>query len=533
MKLRIVAYAINGRGLGHLTRQLAILRWIRRYCALLNVELEAWVLTSSEADTLARREGFPALKIPSKAMMRDAGLDPARLLAIARAWVLNAVATLQPDLLLVDTFPGGSFGELGPVLELARRRVLIARPVRPEIEADPAYQSWLPLYDAVIVPDDGGMGPVLLREREELLSREAARSALGLSGRSVFVSLGGGGDPAAPDQLPRLVQALRARDWEVVVGAGPLYEGPEIRGQGIVWLDRYAPSELFRAFDAAVSAGGYNTLYELMFAGVPTVFLPQPRLADDQEGRAERAVAAGAGRLARTLDEVPTLLEELLADPGAAAAALAFVKRNSASEVAATALSTVLPAEDVRAAKKTFTPAVLGLLTSYNLTSNQGMELLRLLAGEAPSAAARRGRALTDAGYDAPATGGSAVERLGAFLEANKDIPPDISLNLLAGLSRRFPAARPREILSASERLFPAWRRLAGQPADWMSAVSLLRGIPTQRQLPLSDFVPSFAAWLDGLEDPYEGLRALSALERNGARPLGEVLRLLVQGQRG
>ena len=49
----------------------------------------------------------------------------------------------------------------------------------------------------------------------------------------------------------------------------------------------------------------------------------------------------------------------------------------------------------------------------------------------------------------------------------------------------------------ASERLFPAWRRLAGQPADWMSAVSLLRGIPTQRQLPLSDFVPSFAAWLD------------------------------------
>lgn len=525
MKLRIVAYAINGRGLGHLTRQLAILRWIRRYCALLEVELEAWVLTSSEADTLARREGFPALKIPSKAMMRDAGLDPARLLAVARAWVLNAVATLQPDLLLVDTFPGGSFGELGPALELARRRVLVARPVREEIAADPAYQSWLPLYDAVVVPDDGGLGPVMLREREELLSREAARAALGLSGRAVFVTLGGGGDPAAPDQLPRLVPLLRARGWEVVVGAGPLYQGPEIRGPGIVWLDRYAPSELFRAFDAAVSAGGYNTLYELMYAGVPTVFLPQPRLADDQEGRAARAVAAGAGRMARTLDEVPELLE----DPGSAAAALAFVARNSASDIAATALSTVLPAEDVRAAKKTFTPAVLELFTTYNLTSNQGLELLRLLSGEAPSAAARRRRTLEESGFEAPAAGGSAVERLASFLAANADVPPDICLSLLSGLSRRFPAARPREILAAADRLFPAWRRLAGQPADWMSAVSLLRGLPTQRQLPLADFVPAFARWLDSLDDPYEGLRALAALERNGQRPLGEVLRLLAQ----
>ena len=67
-RLRIVSYAINGRGLGHLTRQLAILRQVRRVCALLDVQAECWVLTSSEGDTLARREGIPALKMPSKAM---------------------------------------------------------------------------------------------------------------------------------------------------------------------------------------------------------------------------------------------------------------------------------------------------------------------------------------------------------------------------------------------------------------------------------------------------------------------------------
>ena len=76
MRLRVVSYAINGRGLGHLTRQLAILRQLRRACAVLDVQSECWVVTSSEGDTLARREGIPSLKMPSKAMFRDAGIDP-------------------------------------------------------------------------------------------------------------------------------------------------------------------------------------------------------------------------------------------------------------------------------------------------------------------------------------------------------------------------------------------------------------------------------------------------------------------------
>ncbi|MCA9494575.1 MAG: hypothetical protein KC621_31825, partial [Myxococcales bacterium] len=116
----VVSYAINGRGMGHLTRQLALLRWMRRIAGAAGTKLEVWVLTSSEADTLARREGVPSLKIPSKSMMRDAGLEPARYLAVARSWVLQTIAGLQPDLLLVDTFPGGTFGELAAALELAR-----------------------------------------------------------------------------------------------------------------------------------------------------------------------------------------------------------------------------------------------------------------------------------------------------------------------------------------------------------------------------------------------------------------------------
>ena len=44
----------------------------------------------------------------------------------------------------------------------------------------------------------------------------------------------------------------------------------------------------------AISAAGYNSFNELMYMGIPTVFLPQQKWADEQAARAERAVRAGA-----------------------------------------------------------------------------------------------------------------------------------------------------------------------------------------------------------------------------------------------
>lgn len=353
MALRIVSYAINGRGLGHLVRQLALLRQIRRVCAHLQVPVECWVLTSSEADTLARREGIPAIKLPSKAMLRDAGLEPARSLAILRGLVLNAVASLQPDLLLVDTFPGGTFGELLACLELARKRVLVARAVRDEVAAEDAYRALLPLYDRVIIPDSGGVGPILIRDRSEVMGRAEARQALGITeGRAVYVSLGGGGEVTAPDVLPPLIDALHSRGWHVVVGAGPLYQGPERRGPGLTWLDRYVAMELLPGVDAAVSAGGYNSFHELMHLGIPTVFLPLERLADDQHARALEAVQASAGRLAHHWSEVPELLES----PGDSGAARALVPENGALAAALESLATVLPEADLATAAAALAP---------------------------------------------------------------------------------------------------------------------------------------------------------------------------------
>lgn len=538
-RLRIVSYAINGRGIGHLVRQLAILRWIRRITALIEVPCECWVLTSSEADTLARREDIPALKMPSKSMLRDAGIEPSRYLTIARTWVLNAIAGLQPHILLVDTFPGGSFGELLAALELVPHRVLVARRVRGDIAENDAYRALLPLYQTHIAPDERQTGPILIRERSELLSREAARLALGVAGdaRAVYVTLGGGGDVAASSTLPVLTQALKARGWHVVVGAGPLYQGPELRGAGITWIDRYVPLELFPGVDVAVSAGGYNAFHELMYAGVPTVFLPQPRIADDQEERVRRAQEAGAGRVAGRLEDVPELVDALAANPDAAAHARALVPENGARAAALAALAPVLPAADLRMAADVLTPWLLDTLARHRAVSSPGkvLDLVRLLSGGTPSELARRRAAmadLMDSGItvdpQALPAAGKAHEHIARFFDLLDASGPsglnlEISINLMRSLRQKFPAAGGKSLLDAAELLFPAWARFG----DWMGAVALMRAIPVQRSLDVGTFAASMTAWLAHEEDLFDALRSFSHLEAAGQRTVVEVLHIL------
>ena len=52
--------------------------------------------------------------------------------------------------------------------------------------------------------------------------------------------------------------------------------------------------DVMPAFDGAVSAAGYNSVHELMFAGIPTVLVPFGRVLDDQERRARELADAGA-----------------------------------------------------------------------------------------------------------------------------------------------------------------------------------------------------------------------------------------------
>ncbi|MGB7926234.1 MAG: hypothetical protein WCF57_23540, partial [Pyrinomonadaceae bacterium] len=300
-RITTVAYAVNGSGLGHLTRVLAILRWMKRLARLAGAHLDAYVLTSSEAPGLALEEGFAAFKIPSKRAVREAGLPREDYLRLARQWVWHSLGLIKPDLLLVDTFPGGSFGELVHALDGARSRVFIHRAMKEEFARMESVQALLPFYDRILIPVERSSppqqvdprildrvrhtGPIMLRSREEMRPRDEARRRLGIpeDRLGVWLSAGGGGDEMAGTVINALVESLAGEPGlHLVVGAGPLYRGVPVRGPGITWLTGFHAMEDFSGLDFAISAAGYNSFHELLHAGVPTVFFAQEKIADEQ-----------------------------------------------------------------------------------------------------------------------------------------------------------------------------------------------------------------------------------------------------------
>ena len=154
---RIVCYAINGAGLGHLTRLTSIARWLRRYVVLLdNKAPEVLFLTSSDASDALADVGFAAFKIPSKEVAKRTELDKLEYRRLAKHFVWNTLGVFAPDLLVVDTFPSGSFDELFQVLDGPFKKGFIYRDVKPEYAARATFRSAIGMYDTVVAPHRRG-----------------------------------------------------------------------------------------------------------------------------------------------------------------------------------------------------------------------------------------------------------------------------------------------------------------------------------------------------------------------------------------
>lgn len=351
--MRVLFYAVNGLGLGHVTRLLGIARALRR----LRPDAEVLFLTSSEADGVLHRERFAAVKLPSKTIREEVGLHKHRYLKLAQTVTWNTIAAFEPDVLVVDTYPMGSFEELIPVLRWRQRNVFVFREQRADAVGLPLLQATLPLYDVILVPhataDAVGpvpepaklraVGPILVRERHELEAPEVARRSLGLpsTGALVYASFGGGGEPESKEALALTADAVaRLSGARLVVGAGPLLrEVPALR-DAIVLRGVYPMLPFLRAFDVAVSAAGYNSVHELAFSGVPSVLLPFSRVLDDQERRARSVDAMGAGRCLVTpsADLLHESLAELLSRRAVVSGAASAMVPTNGAEAAAKVL---------------------------------------------------------------------------------------------------------------------------------------------------------------------------------------------------
>ncbi len=533
--MRIVFYCVNGSGVGHLTRLVALAKWMRRYLKLLGHPAELVFLTSSEETSLLFRENLPSFKLPSKTAIGSSDFDKLTYLALAKQWVWHSLTLLRPDLLVVDSFPRGAFGELTSALDLVKKKAFVYRHMKSELAARPDFQAMVALYDRIVLPEDAGrhaellppaaasrvsrVGPIVLRERAEVRSRADARRQLGVSaeGPVILLTAGGGGDPTAPARLGLLVDRLR-RLGEVVVAAGPLYRGPRPdAAQGVVWLTEPTLSTLLPAFDVAVSAAGYNTFHELMLARVPSVFLPQEKVADAQDARARVAVEKGAAALmpalpdALLVEETARAVAHYLVPAHAAAAreaAASVATESAASAAALELLGLVLTSQERDLARSVDGPSLLPALLRRGLSFETYAEVMRAILGRDPDAAGARA---------AP------IEVITSLLDALPQLSDPSWLPVLTLLGRRLPVHDPVDLASRIAALRTCMGLLVGF-GDPAAATIYLRTWGPAKGAELALASGDLTTRLESLaargKDLYDGLAELAgSLRAEAAAP--------------
>jgi UDP:flavonoid glycosyltransferase YjiC (YdhE family) len=158
------------------------------------------------------------------------------------------------------------------------------------------------------------VAPIRLLDSDELLPRPEARAVLRLPDdhRAVLIQLGSGNNFDYARLRRRVLELLAGRpELEPVVVVSPIAQAvPDLPAQTRV-RHLFPVARYLAAFDAAVSAAGYNSFHELLTAGVPTLFVPNENPSmDDQLGRAAWAAQAGLALMARAA--APFRLEQQL-----------------------------------------------------------------------------------------------------------------------------------------------------------------------------------------------------------------------------
>ncbi len=133
--------------------------------------------------------------------------------------------------------------------------------------------------------------PVSLFRKEDALSRDDARRALGLDlNRPVALVQLGTGDSDVNHKMTAALEGLIGwKDLQVILTKAPIdKDGKSLAPAGLdIKTVRYFPlAKVLHAFDAGICATGYNGVHELLPAQVPTVFVSNIRGTDDQEARA-------------------------------------------------------------------------------------------------------------------------------------------------------------------------------------------------------------------------------------------------------
>jgi UDP:flavonoid glycosyltransferase YjiC (YdhE family) len=333
----------NGSGMGHLTRLMAYARRAEPHMA-------PHFLSLSQAVGVVAQYGFSFEYLPSAGAT---GLAPRRWRALFKERLSDVVRRLRPAVVVFDgTMPYDGIPEVRELYPGVRwvwsRRGMWRPGTKGHHLARTAWfddvltpGEFAEAYDRGATSNAGGvdLGAVTLLDTEELVDRDTARRVLGLplDQRLALVALASDDVNYTSQETAAVLEGLRRLDVGICVTQTEIARS--VRTRGDVHVVREFPlSRLFRAFDLAVSAAGYNSFHELLRFGIPTLFIPKLTTAlDDQYARSRFAADTGLAHMLERVgvDASTPLLCDLLERGDAMVAKVSSVDRGNGATAAA------------------------------------------------------------------------------------------------------------------------------------------------------------------------------------------------------
>ena len=302
----VMFFPTNGVGFGHFTRMYALAKRFKKY----SPSTEIVFFTTMPTLHLLYNEGFVTYHIAGRKKFDD--LSASGWNALVEEHLSLAFNQHRPSTFIYDgAFPYrgmlNAIREQSQTRKIWMRRGTFKKGSRIPVDSIAHFDTIVHPQDSVPLAQsevDHGVesitcAPIVLLDESDLLPRDIARRRLNLplTGRVVYVQLGAGRINDIDSEIRLTVEALlKHDDITVVVGESMLGERIELSMNRVILLRDYPNSMYFRAFDATVQAGGYNSFHETRRFGLPALFFPNMNTGmDDQLARCKVAEKEGWG----------------------------------------------------------------------------------------------------------------------------------------------------------------------------------------------------------------------------------------------
>ena len=272
--MRVLYFTSGITASGHIVRGIAVGLGLRRA----GIACEYTILhPESPFGELCDRMGMAHRAFVPEGEDTLLGADP------SRSELYRIIMELAPDLLVVDLHwaPLHAF-----IRELGCRKIFICRQVHPRF-----FSFDLRTGPIAFRPDDWDeilsiepwdepfpmrrIDPIVLRNPDEILSREAARDALGLPPQGDAFMLSLNAHAGNFEDARKTYSYLEDEGWKAVYTSN--------------WHGGLFPAaDWFNAVDLVICGGGYNQFWETVFFSKEAIHLTQPCVFEDQRLRVDK-----------------------------------------------------------------------------------------------------------------------------------------------------------------------------------------------------------------------------------------------------